>query len=379
MSAGITTTSPSRLSQPVRAITSTLSARTAPPVPPASQTYEPLARAVLRRRLLYDILPLSILPLWTSTIFWRTWNAGGISALSVLNALLLPILPSTLLLSTFVWALGVLPIIVLRKSQLTGVPLNRNFWRLSYIFAAVPTPSSSPSQCVKVSFSKPRTLRALSVYILTSILISTSHIVFGRVVEGTSRGGDHFGVFVKSRYLFTILGTYIYRLTSASRKHPYYLNGSFLFLFMAQVTLAVFFHFRSILLDRVAVRWRHSQACLSFKAFAGVMLNLPLTGSKGRSHDRSSPPSHKHQYHYLCVHRRYFRSIHPRLWARACRSTPNTIPDPLGLPSPSSFPWSLYPRTMEPRSPLAEPCTCLADLLAWRNYYWGMGICRGCV
>ncbi|KAI9511523.1 nucleoporin protein Ndc1-Nup [Russula earlei] len=213
------------LPSPVRAITSTLSARTAPPVPPASQSYEPLARAVLRRRLLYDILPLSTLPLWLSTIFWKMWNAGGIPASSVWSALLLPILPSTLVMSTLVWAFGVLPIIVLRKSQLT----------------ARPTPSSSPSQRVKVAFSKPHTLRALTLYILTSILTSASHIVSGRIFESPSHGSYHFRVFHKSR------------------KHPYHLNGSFLFLFMAQVTLAMSFHFRSILLDRMAVRWRHGQ------------------------------------------------------------------------------------------------------------------------
>ncbi len=66
--------------------------------------------------------------------------------------------------------------------------------------AAVPTPSASPSQRIRVTISKPPILRALSVYILTSILISTSHIVFGRVFQSTSRGSDHFGIFVKSRY-----------------------------------------------------------------------------------------------------------------------------------------------------------------------------------
>ena len=109
---------------PVRAITSTLSTRTAPPVPPASQTYEPLARAVLRRRLLYDILPLSILPVWTSAICWKMWGSGGMSASRILNTLAIPVHPGTLLMTTIVWAFGVLPVIVLRKSQLTGESIN---------------------------------------------------------------------------------------------------------------------------------------------------------------------------------------------------------------------------------------------------------------
>jgi nucleoporin NDC1 len=123
MSTGSTTRPPTQLSSPSRAITSTLSARAAPSVPPPTQTYEPLARAVLRRRLLYDILPLSILPVWAATMFWKTWNVGGMSALSVLKALIMPFLPSTLLVTIFVWAFGVLPIVVLRKSQLTGEPV----------------------------------------------------------------------------------------------------------------------------------------------------------------------------------------------------------------------------------------------------------------
>jgi nucleoporin NDC1 len=124
MSTGNTTRSPLQLSPPSRALTSTLSARAAPQVPPATQTYEPHARAVLRRRLLYDILPLSILPVWVYTIFWKSWNVGGMSALSVLKAVLVPFLPTTLLVTIFVWAFGVLPVVVLRKSQLTGESAN---------------------------------------------------------------------------------------------------------------------------------------------------------------------------------------------------------------------------------------------------------------
>jgi nucleoporin NDC1 len=124
MSTGSPRTPPSQLSPPSRAITSTLSARAAPSVPPATQTYEPLARAALRRRLLYDILPPSILPVWISTIFWKTWDVGEMSVLNVLKALTIPFHPSTLFVTIFVWAFGVLPIIVLRKSQLTGESVN---------------------------------------------------------------------------------------------------------------------------------------------------------------------------------------------------------------------------------------------------------------
>ena len=152
MSTGHTPTSPPWHSPPVRAITSTLSARAAPSVPPASQTYEPLARAVLRRRLLYDILPLSIFPVWTSTVLWKTWNVGGMSALGILNTLIMPIHPSTLLMTTLVWVFGVLPLIVLRKSQLTGKSIDRNPRIRSYLLQLFPLHRPLPHNASKSPF-----------------------------------------------------------------------------------------------------------------------------------------------------------------------------------------------------------------------------------
>jgi hypothetical protein len=54
------------------------------------------------------------------------WNSGGMSALGILNTLAMPIHPGTLLMTTIVWAFGVLPLIVLRKSQLTGESIDRD-------------------------------------------------------------------------------------------------------------------------------------------------------------------------------------------------------------------------------------------------------------
>jgi hypothetical protein len=54
------------------------------------------------------------------------WNVGGLSALGILNSLIMPIHPSTLLMTTLVWGFGVLPLIVLRKSQLRGKSVDKN-------------------------------------------------------------------------------------------------------------------------------------------------------------------------------------------------------------------------------------------------------------
>jgi hypothetical protein len=137
---------------PVRAITSTLSTRAAPPVPPAYQTYEPLARAVLRRRLLYDILPLSILPVWTSAICWKMWNSGRMSASGILNTLAIPIHPSTLLMTTILWVFGVLPLVILRKSQLTGESINNDLCIQSYVLQLFPLPPLLPPNASRSPF-----------------------------------------------------------------------------------------------------------------------------------------------------------------------------------------------------------------------------------
>ena len=108
-------------------------------------------------------------------------------------------LPSTLLMTTLFWAFGVIPIIVLHKSHLTGEHINTvslNLW--SYPYTAISTPSSSHSQRFKVAISKSSTVHTLSVYILTRIFISTLHIIFGHIFEGSPRSSGYFGVFVKS-------------------------------------------------------------------------------------------------------------------------------------------------------------------------------------
>ena len=113
----------------------------------ALQTYEPLAHTVLRRCLLYDIIPPSALPVWASTVLWKMWSSGGVFSLSISDTLAMPFLPSTLLMTTLFWAFGVLPIILLRKSHLTGKHVSIvSLTPRSYPCTAVSTPSSSPSQ-----------------------------------------------------------------------------------------------------------------------------------------------------------------------------------------------------------------------------------------
>lgn len=92
-----------KASTPMRALTSSLAARASPPVPPAAETYEPLLKAELRRRLTQLIFPCSAIALLMLSNHGTSWNASiiGLTALQ--------------------WLGGILPLIVMRKANITGV------------------------------------------------------------------------------------------------------------------------------------------------------------------------------------------------------------------------------------------------------------------
>jgi nucleoporin NDC1 len=65
----------------------------------------------------------------------------------------------------------------------------------------------------------------------------------------------HLTVFVKSKCVPDLPGTVVWRLIYLLRKHPYYLNGRFLFLLFSQFTMLCGCFLRNILLDRFVFRW----------------------------------------------------------------------------------------------------------------------------
>ena len=107
-------------STPVRAITSTLATRSAPPVPPASQSYEPLVKAVLRRRLFSDVVAPSIGLSWAVTSVTCILIQGGVTKVGLWATVYNLFSPWTLLFATAAWLIGSLPVIVLRHRYLTG-------------------------------------------------------------------------------------------------------------------------------------------------------------------------------------------------------------------------------------------------------------------
>lgn len=105
---------------PIRAITSTLSVRSAPSIPPASQTYEPLVKSILRHRQTRRIFLYSAAFSWVQAVIWVTWTLGGLSELGMKGIAFVPFMPFTLLVTLSGWLVGALPVVVLRKLYLTG-------------------------------------------------------------------------------------------------------------------------------------------------------------------------------------------------------------------------------------------------------------------
>jgi len=89
-----------------------LSTRTPSVVPSSTQLYEPLVKSVLAQRTKSTIVPLSFLFTWVSLVAWRMWlEPNGVWTIFY------PLQPNW---SIGAWAVGVLPLLILRKSYLKG-------------------------------------------------------------------------------------------------------------------------------------------------------------------------------------------------------------------------------------------------------------------
>lgn len=77
-------------------------------------------KAVLRHRLAFNIFINSAALSWASTFLWTLWDQGGFSNIGLGGFLYNLLSPSIWVLSAINWVVGVLPVIVLRKTYLTG-------------------------------------------------------------------------------------------------------------------------------------------------------------------------------------------------------------------------------------------------------------------
>ncbi|KAJ6564437.1 nucleoporin protein Ndc1-Nup-domain-containing protein [Mycena capillaripes] len=180
---------------PIRAITTPLRSSVAPPIPPASQLYEPLAKAVLRRRLTNRIFPYTLLGSVAGTALFLVFN-GSFALTRLLGA------------SVALWVGGVLPVILLRKAYLT----------------VTHTSAHSPLLLVKKSLAPPlsaRTTRAMQTHVASAVFTLAVHTVLDPTLP----------VFIKSR------------------KHPYTPHPVLVLLALSQSILATLYVLRAVLRD----------------------------------------------------------------------------------------------------------------------------------
>ncbi|KAF8960800.1 nucleoporin protein Ndc1-Nup [Flammula alnicola] len=205
---------------PLRAITSTISSRSTPSIPPASQAYEPLVKALFRHRLRFTLLRSAGWS-WIIHSIWSWWQVRGTEELGFLGALTLPFTPRILFLAFLSWTLVALPISVLRKVFLT----------------AQRSGGVSPIATVKRALAQNSTKIAFITYAVSAISALIIHILMTNKYEIDARGDPKITLFVRSK------------------KHPHYLNGRLLFLIATQFAVALAFSLRGAMIDRFVYRW----------------------------------------------------------------------------------------------------------------------------
>ena len=101
------------------------------------------------------------------------------------------------------------------------------------------------------ALAKPTTRRWIAVYITSSLLLLS--LEFIRI---WSKSEDtRLSIFIKSRCVTRCNAQTLWSVIPLHRKHPYYLNGRFIFLVLAQVWLSISFALRDVMLERFVFRW----------------------------------------------------------------------------------------------------------------------------
>ena len=170
---------------------SSLSTRTLSAVPPSSQSYEPLVKSVLTQRTKYTIIPFSFLFTWVSLVAWRMWL--------VPNGIWIVFYPFQPSWSMGAWVVGVLPLLILRKSYLKRTfQFPCHLSQLNWNFAVPVTHATSPSTTLRNAMSQHSNVltTALICYTTSAVTFTFFHVISS---PKTPNGGLHF--FVKSKYV----------------------------------------------------------------------------------------------------------------------------------------------------------------------------------
>lgn len=191
----------SRTSTPLRAIPSNLANKSSTSLPSASQTYEPLIKSILRQRLTNRIFALSAACCWLQTVLWTIWGLGGRDAVGLRAIVVVPFLPSTLSVAAMTWLAVIVPVVVTRKTHLTG---------MSYLsiavcpdqhnpFTASRTTANSPAKTWRSAKLRYSTKYALMTYSASAVAATMLHILLAYTNEPKVHGDPRLSLFVKSR------------------------------------------------------------------------------------------------------------------------------------------------------------------------------------
>ncbi|KAJ7779023.1 hypothetical protein B0H16DRAFT_1878634 [Mycena metata] len=185
---------------PIRAITTPLRSTAAPPIPPPSALYIPLAKNVLQRRLARRIFPFTFAICLGVSVLWLAWM-DGVGKMKVGR-----VIGATLGL----WVGSVVPVVLVRKAYLT----------------VTHTTAPSPFLLLQKSFLAPgplraRTLHALQAHVLGALAVLAVHAALDPAIP----------IFIRSR------------------KHPYTPHPTLVLLATTQLLFAALYVVRATLRD----------------------------------------------------------------------------------------------------------------------------------
>ncbi|KAJ7779012.1 hypothetical protein B0H16DRAFT_802442 [Mycena metata] len=185
---------------PIRAITTPLRSTAAPPIPPPSALYIPLAKNVLQRRLARRIFPFTFAICLGVSVVWLAWmdGVGKMRVGRVIGATL------------GFWVGSVVPVVLVSKAYLT----------------VTHTTASSPFLLLQKSFLAPgplraRTLHALQAHVLGALAVLAIHAALDPAIP----------IFIRSR------------------KHPYTPHPTLVLLTTTQLLFAALYVVRATLRD----------------------------------------------------------------------------------------------------------------------------------
>ena len=172
-----------------KSLFSSLSTRAPSAVPPPSQSYEPLVKSVLAQRTKSIIIPLSFLFTWVSLVAWRMCQEpNGIWTIFYL------LQPDW---SIGAWVVGVLPLLILRKSYLKGTFENPLQYTPIDPGCAVPAiHATSPSTTIRSAMTQHSKILTTTLICYTTSAVA---FTFFHVLSSSQTPDGSLRFFVKSK------------------------------------------------------------------------------------------------------------------------------------------------------------------------------------